>query len=297
MSDVQVGLVGAGYWGSKYARVIQETPGVSLKWVADTDVERAVALAAPLGASYNDSVRRFGPADVAIIATPPGTHNALAVTCLELGMDVLVEKPVALSSEDLAEMLEVGVMNGRLLFPGYIYRFHEGALKLAEQVKAGDVGDVRIVRCFRTGPGPIRTDVNALWDLAPHDLSILDMLGLQRPKWGTCNGVYHLDGEKEDSFMVHLEYPRHREALLQVSWSAPEKERSVTVIGSRGTLVWDDVKEKPRVEPLKAMLERFLEARKNHEIAVPDQLQAMANTRILERLEQARSDKEDTWLR
>ena len=174
---LRVGLIGLGYWGPNHARVLSELPETELVAVADVS-ETAIRL---VRGRYPAVRTTLDPNDVidapeidaVIIATPTSTHHSLTLAALEADKHVLCEKPLATSTAECDELIAAAEGNGRVLFVGHTFIFNPAVRMMREFIEAGEVGEVLYCHTARTGLGPIRSDVNALWDLAPHDLSIL----------------------------------------------------------------------------------------------------------------------------
>jgi predicted dehydrogenase len=242
---MRIGLIGLGYWGPNYARVLTELPETDL--IAACDLSEA---ATELVRGRYPAVRTtLDPADViesaeidaVVIATPTQTHYALARAALEAGKHVLCEKPLATSTAECDELIEAADHAGCVLFTGHTFIFNPAVRMMRELIVAGDVGRVLYCHTARTGLGPIRSDVNALWDLAPHDLSILFYLIDREPVSALATGQAILRDDVEDVAFVHLSFEEGTFGVAHLSWLDPYKVRRVTVVGDRRMIVFDDV--------------------------------------------------------
>jgi predicted dehydrogenase len=243
MESSRLGIIGAGYWGEKYIRVIHQMDSCELAFVVDSDAARVRQLSETMGVDgYSDLEEALNrhDCDSVIVSTPASSHRRIVERCLRLGLDVLVEKPLALSVADASEMVKSSIDAGRLLFPAHIYAHNDVVKRLVDLVKGGQLGDLRFVSASRVGLGPVRDDVNALWDLVPHDLTMLDLLGLEHPVEVTSLGSSFLRPGIEDIVISSLKYERGQVALLQASWLSPVKVRSFMVVGSEKTAIFDD---------------------------------------------------------
>jgi predicted dehydrogenase len=324
----RVGLFGLGYWGSKYARLLSEIPQVTVACVVDADRGRLNGLrAGPEVARYTEASRALQKEklDAAIVVTPASTHTALVAQCLDRSLDVLVEKPLTLSLGDAILLAKKAKHAGKLLFPGHVYAHNDGVRALSKAVGSASFGKLRYVSCLRTGLGPVRGDTNVLWDLVPHDLTILSMIGAGRPTAAIAVGRAFLRPEVEDVAFGTLLYPGGRLAHIQASWLDPHKVRKVTAVGSRRMVSFDDtsVEECVKVyergvdlvpsatfgefmaqvrsgdahipfiaarEPLRNLVQAFLDARSDPAKGGPDLKRALEIVAILEAMHQSMRD-------
>jgi predicted dehydrogenase len=242
---IGVAIVGCGYWGRNYARVLSELPGAYVATVCDAFVERLDAIAAAFpGVGVTSSLEEaleFPGVQAAVVATPPSTHFPVAKSCLERGIHVLVEKPITTRSEDAGQLIDLADAFGLTLMAGHTFVYNAGIRKLKEYVDRGDIGRLYYLYARRTNLGPIRTDVNAVWDLAPHDISIFDFLLGASPEWVSAIGSCLLCDDREDVGFVSLMYPEGVAAHVHVSWADPNKTREVVLVGSDKRIVFNDL--------------------------------------------------------
>jgi predicted dehydrogenase len=242
---LRVGLIGLGYWGPNHARVLTELSETELVAAADAS-ERAIGLVRaryPGVRSTLDAseVIEASDIDAVIVATPTSTHFSLALAALEAGKHVLCEKPLATSTAECDDLIAAARRNERILFVGHTFIFNPAVRMMRELIEAGEIGRVLYCHTARTGLGPIRSDVNALWDLAPHDLSILFYLIDDEPVSALTTGRAILRDGNEDVVFVHLGFEEGTIAAAHLSWLDPYKVRRVTVVGDRRMIVFDDV--------------------------------------------------------
>jgi predicted dehydrogenase len=242
---LRVALFGAGYWGPNYARVVTELPDVTLVTVCDAspDALSFIESRVPGARLTTDAADVFDAPDIdaAIIATPTVTHRDLARAALEAGKDVLCEKPLAATVAACDELIESAARNGRILFTGHTFLFNPAVLRMRSLIDEGALGRLIYAHAARTGLGPIRQDVNALWDLAPHDLSILFYLFGREPVSVSATGQSFLREGVEDVVFAQLRFDDGGLAGIHVSWLDPYKVRRVTAVGDRQMVVFDDV--------------------------------------------------------
>jgi predicted dehydrogenase len=242
---LSVGLIGLGYWGPNHARVLSEMRETQLVAAADVS-ETATAF---MHARYPSVRTTLDPHDVieasdidaVVVATPTSTHYSLTLAALESGKHVLCEKPLATSTTECDELIAAAERSGRVLSVGHTFIFNPAVRMMREFIDAGEVGQVLYCHTARTGLGPIRSDVNALWDLAPHDLSILLYLIDDEPVSTLATGRAILRDDYEDVVFVHLDFEEGTIGAAHLSWLDPYKVRKVTVVGDRRMIVFDDV--------------------------------------------------------
>ncbi len=245
VSALRVGLIGLGYWGPNYARVVGELEDTTLVAACDaaTDAFGVIRSRYPhvrTTVAASDVVEA-DDVDAVIVATPTSTHHELTLAALAAGKHVLCEKPLASSSAECDELIEAAASAGCTLFVGHTFLYNPAVRRLRELVTTGEIGRVLYCYASRAGLGPIRQDVNALWDLAPHDVSILAYLLDREPVTVSATGQAFLRSGYEDVVFLQLRFEDDVIAGLHLSWLNPYKERKITVVGDRRMVVFDDV--------------------------------------------------------
>lgn len=242
---LQVGLIGLGYWGPNYARVLTELPETNLVATCDVspNASQIIRTRYPAVRTTHDIGALLDSEEIeaVVIATPTSTHHPLSLAALDAGKHVLCEKPLATSTAECDELIDAATRAGKILCTGHTFIYNPAVRQMRELILAGEIGEVRYAHAARTGLGPIRQDVNALWDLAPHDLSILFFLLGQEAVSVSAIGQSFLRPNCEDVSFVHLTFESGAIAAVHVSWLDPYKVRRVTVVGDRKMLVFDDV--------------------------------------------------------
>jgi len=243
---IKVAIAGLGYWGPNYARLVGSgIDGIELSALVDSDPARLQALHRqyPQARAFNDhrDLLEAGAADAVIVATPASTHRPIVEDCLRAGLDVLVEKPMAPTAGEAEAMAGVADETHRILMVAHTFLFNPAVRRIKRYIEDGDLGRILYLSFHRTGLGPIRQDVNALWDLAPHDLSMLRYWVGGDPVDVVARGQSYLRRGTEDVVFVTLRYPGDVLAGIHVSWLDPVKDRRVTVVGDRRMVVFDDV--------------------------------------------------------
>lgn len=248
---MRFGLIGLGYWGHNYVRLLQSDSEAQLAVVCDRSEAMLHLGRAAAGASRTttdpDDVFAADDVDAIIVATPASTHYGLVRGALEGGKHVLCEKPLALDVESCRALVALAEHFGRTLFVGHTFIYNAAIREARRLVRANELGSPLYVHAVWAAPGPIRTDVNALWDLAPHPVSILiDLLG-SPPVGVSATGAAILEEGREDVVSVHLEFGVTASADIHLSWLAPHKARTMTVTGSRAMIVFDDLAEQDKL--------------------------------------------------
>jgi predicted dehydrogenase len=279
----RIAIIGFGHWGPNYARILAGTlGGARLVACAEPAAGRLAAFERqyPAARAYADYKRllRDGDVDAAIVATPTSTHRTVAGDCLEAGLHVLVEKPLASNVADAEALIAMARHAKRTLMVGHTFLFNPAVQAIKSYLDEGSLGEIRYLYFQRTGLGPIRQDVNALWDLAPHDISMLGYwLGVE-PLDVVARGQSYLKSDTEDVVFVTLTYPDKVLASVHVSWLDPIKTRRVTVVGDRKMVVFDDTHatEKLRVydrgadyQPRDGGFAEFIAAVRDGDILIP----------------------------
>jgi predicted dehydrogenase len=248
---LRVGLIGFGYWGPNYARVLNDLPGVALTVICDRSTSRLAQVKAryPEMATSDDlaEVLSGDRVDAVVIATPASTHQELVRAALESGHDVLVEKPMALDVAGCDALCALAAAKGHVLMVGYTFLYNSAVRKMKECMSSHQFGQVYYLHATRTNLGPIRHDVNAVWDLAPHDIAIFNYLLDDEPLWASAIGARVLKTSRDDIAFATLGYQHGVVGNIHVSWSDPNKVREVVAVGSRRRVVFNDLNDVERV--------------------------------------------------
>ena len=241
---LRVGVVGLGYWGPNLVRAFDGLPDVRVTRVCDADPGRLARTCARFSAvGTGDAAELMDAPDVdaVVIATPTATHHALAMAALDRGLHVFVEKPLAASSAECEELVARADERGVVLFTGHIFLYTAAVRKLKALLDGGELGKVAFITAARRNLGPIRGDVNVMWDLAPHDISIILHLLGETPESVNCQGLDHLRPGLHDLCLLTMRFPSGVMAVVHSSWLDPNKVRQMTIVGSRQMAVYDDI--------------------------------------------------------
>jgi len=237
--------IGAGRWGPNLIRSILNLPGADVHYACDLSPERLAVVAQRVpGIETTTDIDRAiedPSADAIIIATPVYTHYELALKALRAGKDVLVEKPICRSLSRCEELINLAETKGLILAVGHVFLFNAGIRKVREYIASGELGAIQHIHAVRTNLGPVREDVNALWDLASHDLSVFDYWLDATPESVIATGQQCLGKEVEDVVLANFRYPKNVLASTYVSWLNPRKVREITVVGDKKMAVWNDM--------------------------------------------------------
>jgi predicted dehydrogenase len=242
MGVVRIGLVGCGYWGPKVIRAAASLPDVHVSALVDHDRSRAEALARHFaGAAPHTRLEgALDAVDAVIIATNPATHAVDARLALESEKHALVEKPMALTSDDCRRLADVAAENEVVLMAGHTFLFSPAVQHVKELIESGELGRIYTIDSQRLSLGRVRADVDALWNFAPHDVAIVNHWLGGAPAAVSCTRYSYLQAGVADVGFMTLEWEEGAVAHIHVSWLSPRKVRNIAVVGSRQMVVYDD---------------------------------------------------------
>ena len=242
---ISVGVIGCGHWGPNHIRIFSQLTNSRVLMCADLDEKRLAAIQTLfpeilITKDYKDILNNPS-IDAVVVAVPTNSHFKITYEALQAGKHVLCEKPLAMSSEECLQLGDLAKNGGRVLMTGHIFVFNQGIVKLREYIASGEMGKIHYAHSERTNLGPFRYDVNALWDLAPHDISIFNFLFNSAPVSVSARGHKCLGGNLEDLGFATIDYPDNIMVNVHVSWLDPKKVRQITVVGSQKMVAWDDL--------------------------------------------------------
>jgi predicted dehydrogenase len=251
-TPVRVGVIGCGYWGPKLVRNFARVSGCSVAGIADHNPGQL----ARIGESYphipgsTDYRVLLNDPDIEMVAvaTPVSTHYAIAREALLAGKHVFVEKPLATSVREAEALVELAERNNRLLMVDHTYLFTGAVEKMRELVVSGELGEILYFDSTRINLGLFQHDVNVVWDLAPHDLSILLHVLDKKPVAVSGLGVAHAGTDKENIAYITLTFDDNTLAHFHVNWLAPKKVRQIIIGGERKMLVFDDMESNEKIK-------------------------------------------------
>lgn len=242
---ISIGVIGAGHWGPNHIRIFSTSSFSRVLMCADLDEKRLQAITTLFPSikptkDYKEILNN-PDIDAVVIAVPTNFHYALTKEALLAGKHVLCEKPLSLEPQECLDLEKIAKETSRVLMVGHIFVFNQGIVRMREYIKNGELGEIHYAHSERTNLGPFRYDVNALWDLAPHDISIFNFLFDSCPVSVSARGHKCLGGKLEDLAFATLDYPNNIMVNVHVSWADPKKVRQITVVGDKKMLAWDDL--------------------------------------------------------
>jgi predicted dehydrogenase len=251
---INVAVIGAGYWGPNLIRNFVACPDTKLVAVCDKDPQRLAKVITnyPNVAAFHDVDELFAQQDIdaVAIATPVGTHGPLGTAALQAGKHVLIEKPLAASVREAQGLVDLAEQMQLVLMVDHTFIYSPPVRKIKEIIDAGDLGDLYFVDSVRINLGLFQHDVNVIWDLAPHDLSILDYLVGRLPKSLSATGACHANhqAEIEDVAYLNLDFGDGLLASFHVNWLSPVKVRHFIIGGSKKGIVYNDLEANEKVK-------------------------------------------------
>lgn len=245
----KIAILGVGRWGVHWVRNLITHPQAEVVAIIDPNPERlALCRSQLLPASSNillattwDDARNVEGLEAVVISTPASSHYHLIKDALELKYHILAEKPLTLDVAQCLELCELAQRQQRELFVDHTYLFHPTVVKGQEVVKSGNLGQLRYGYAARTNLGPVRHDVDALWDLAIHDIAIFNYWLGESPITVQATGKSWLQTGLNDVVWLNLSYPSGFSATIHVCWSNPDKQRRLVVVGNQGSLIFDEM--------------------------------------------------------
>ena len=249
MSDLRIGVIGLGYWGPNLARNIAELPGAELAWICDQRTDRLALVGARYPAASRttevDDVLDDDTVDAVVIATPVTSHYPLTVAALNAGKHVFVEKPLAASAEEAAALIDLAGELGLTLMPGHTFLYSPPVRLIHKLINSGVLGELYFISTSRVNLGLHQRDVSVVWDLGPHDFSILRYWLGETPTHVSAASRGCIIPDIPDVAFIDLEYGSGALAHVELSWLAPSKLRRTTIVGSEKMVVYDDTSNEP----------------------------------------------------
>jgi predicted dehydrogenase len=253
MSAISVGIIGCGYWGPNLLRNFAENEAAELRWICDADEARLAAMARryPAAQTTTDYQKLLAAPqlDAVAVATPVASHFQIAKESLLAGKHVLVEKPLTATAREAEELIDLAARNQRTLMVDHTFVYTGAVRKMKEIIAGGELGELLYFDSVRINLGLFQRDINVVWDLAPHDLSIMDYLIERQPDAVSAIGSCHIEQGIENIAYLLLHFPDDFIAHFHFNWLAPVKIRRTLIAGSRRMILYDDIEptEKVRV--------------------------------------------------
>jgi predicted dehydrogenase len=249
MDPVRIAVVGLGYWGPNLVRNLQDIPEAEVTWICDIDMDalEKVGRRNPSAVRTVDigEILAAPEVDAVAIATPVSTHHSLASAALQAGKHVFVEKPLAASSAEAQDLIELAEARGLTLMPGHTFLYSPPVNMVHDLIESGDLGEIYFISTSRVNLGLHQPDVSVIWDLGPHDFSILHYWLGESPSHAAAMTRSCIVPGVPDVAFVSLQYPAGTIAHVELSWLAPSKLRRTAVVGSRKMVVYDDGSNEP----------------------------------------------------
>ena len=260
MTPTKLGIVGCGYWGPNLIRNFCTLSNCEVQAMCDLNEERLNHLGGlyPKVQTLTDygAMLRLPGLNAVAIATPVKNHFSLAKASLLAGKHTFIEKPMASSSRECEELIEIADREGLVLMVGHTFLYSAPVRKIIELIGTGDIGQIQYVNSRRLNLGLFQKDINVAWDLAPHDISIiLHILG-EFPVSVNCSGNAHVTPGIEDVTNMSLSFSQQRFATIQSSWLEPRKVREMTIVGTKRMIVYDDLETHEKIRVYDVRVER-----------------------------------------
>jgi len=259
-APISLGVIGCGYWGPNLIRNFTQLSGCSVIGMCDLNEVRLKHLGAlyssvPTFTDFRQLLRTTG-LDAVAIATPVKHHFPLAKESLLAGKHTFIEKPMASSSAECEELIEIAERRGLVLMIGHTFLYSSPVQKITQIIRTGDVGEIRYINSRRLNLGLFQRDINVAWDLAPHDISIILHLLGEFPKSVNCSGNAHVTPGIEDVTNMSFSFSNQRFATIQSSWLEPRKVREMTIVGTQRMIVYDDLQTHEKIRVYDVRVER-----------------------------------------
>lgn len=242
---INLAVIGTGHWGPNLVRNFHDDPRVEIKMICDLDKARAQNVAAKYRnvetTNRLEEVLERPDIDAVAICTPTNTHFDVARRSMEAGKHVFIEKPLATTSAECEALIALAQKRRRKLMVGHVFLYNPAVQYVKGLIDRGELGDVIYIYGVRVNLGPVRKDVSALWDLAPHDIAIFNYWLGQSPLSTHATGIESLNPPLHDVVFVTMKYPNNVMASLHVSWLDPRKVRQITIVGTKKMVVFDDL--------------------------------------------------------
>lgn len=251
MEAVKIGVIGAGYWGPNLIRNFKEIPQADMKMVVELRQDRLEHIQSRYPEIYvTKDVQELFDSDIeaVAIATSASTHYPLAKACLQAGKHVLVEKPFTQNSQEARELVELGKQNGKQVMAGHTFLYNPAVMALRDLISSGEIGEIFYINSTRVNLGLYQKDINVLWDLAPHDLSIMMYILGEKPESVAARGQMFAKAGVHDVAYITLYFPNGVMTDSRVSWLDPCKIRRYTIVGSKKMIVYDDIEPVEKVK-------------------------------------------------
>lgn len=243
--SINIGVIGCGYWGPNIVRVLNSFKDIQVTFVSDLKENRLEYIKElfPNIKTTKDylEIIKDKNIDAVAIATPVLTHYKIALEALDHNKHVFVEKPLTKTSDQARSLINKSKSTNKVLMVGHTFVYTASVRKLKSLIDSGELGEIYYINCQRLNLGLFQNDINVMWDLAPHDISIINFLFDKKPLKVTASGSCHINLNIEDVSMINLQYENNMSAYIHSSWLDPNKVRKITIVGSKKMVVYDDI--------------------------------------------------------
>jgi predicted dehydrogenase len=266
-TPTKIGVVGLGYWGPNWVRNILKHTDYSLAWIVDSNPERIKSHEKQYSLNSNqvhsnlEDAMKVGIPDLVLVATPPSTHLEIGKSVLNHGSNLLIEKPIGVSSKDASELISLGKSKNLQIFVDHTYIFTPLARKIKEILSKRELGELQFIISSRLNLGLIQKDVDVIRDLAVHDLALFDYFLNEKPESVSVNVATHSPAKIASTASLNLNYKNELISQIGVSWNSPVKVRTMIISGSKQSILWDDTNQSEKL--------KIYEASANLDIADP----------------------------
>ncbi|QYM77527.1 Gfo/Idh/MocA family oxidoreductase [Horticoccus luteus] len=247
-STIEIAQIGCGYWGPNLLRNFSAVKGCRVKYLADLSEERRKFVAQSFPATHAiaeiDAILNDREINAVVIATPAGNHFELGRRALLAGKHIFVEKPLATTVAEVDELAQLAAERKLQVMVGHTFLYNSAVRYVRKMIEGGELGELRYIYSQRLNLGRIRSDIDALWNFAPHDIAIIQYwLGDPEPEEVTRHGMDFIQPGVQDVVFLNIKYPQKVMANIHVSWLDPQKTRKMVVVGSKKMVVYDDAAE------------------------------------------------------
>ncbi len=249
-----MGVVGLGYWGPNWVRNILRNPDYSLSWIVDENSDRLKYHTVQYGLNLNqvhsssEDAMKISIPDLVLVATPPSTHLDIGKSVLNHGSNLVIEKPIGISSNEAKELISLGKSKNLQIFVDHTYIFTPLARKIKEILSKKELGDLQFIISSRLNLGLVQKDVDVIQDLAVHDLALFDYFLNEKPKSVSANVATHAPAKIASTASLNLNYSNDLISQIGVSWNSPVKVRTMIISGSKQSILWDDTNQSEKLK-------------------------------------------------
>ena len=255
----KIGVVGCGYWGPNLIRNFRSLPECSMKVMCDLSDARLKHLRTlypEVEGETNFKNLIDSDLDAIVVATSVKLHFPMAKASLLSGKHTLIEKPLACSTAECEELIDIARKQGLVLMVGHTFLYSAPVRKIKEIVDRGDIGEIRYIASRRLNLGLFQKEINVAWDLAPHDISIIQYIFQESPYSINCRGAAHITPGIHDVTSMNLQFTKDRSAMIHSSWLDPRKIRDMTIVGSKRMIVYDDLAPQEKIKIFDVRVDR-----------------------------------------